>query len=399
MLTPATFDPIPELRLKDGRLRLLVLANFDLYYEAVDDPWFAARDQFSGSLDESGGQKADGMYYSRQVIEVVACSSQRFVCFHPPNESAEMRCEAMPYFAHFELFEDYVQHATRDMSSEQASILRRLYYAAAHSDMTTPLADRGPAALLASQNSFGGIGSTSNNALKGQWIRELQNLFASGLLAFQTMSAGYVSDPYDLFPSKAPASAEDAWMCSNQIVISNTSASFSVVGLSLIFGLGILVLLIAFLSENIAWACAGRKSKPWHFMSEWNALGFLQLQRFAYGARGLGVWSGDDQVPIELEGQTCVVPRRRLPDNEMAGLQSTDETKQFSEDTSEQLVEQLVAIDGHQHTPDESEGLGSEACRTTSHTSHDYFNLEFVSDFADASDLVDAVYIRAYHRP
>lgn len=396
MLSPSTFIPIPELWIKNGRLRLLILANFDLYYEAIDDPWFAASEHFPRGSDNNGHSTGRELFYSRQVLQVIACYTTRYLCSSAKNGSNEAECEDMHYSSLVQDLDEFVLPASQNMSREQTSVLRRVLYAIEGADMAKTLQYQGSTALLASQNSKVGFSLASNDVMNGQWIREVQGLFATVLLNFQTMSAGYVSDPYNLLPSKAPVAEEDIWMCSNQIVNSTTSASFSVAGLVSIFSLGLILLVVAFFSENIAWACRGKRDKPGYFMSEWNALSFLQLQRLAYEGRGLGVWSGEGEVPIELEGQAFDVPRweGRTTSEDYSTDVELASGKQFSENTSKQLV----AIDVHQRKLIESEDLGTEAGGTTSYTSHDYLGIELGSNTACVSDLLDAVCSVSYYR-
>lgn len=387
----ASFIPIPELWLQEGRLRLLILANSDLYEEAIDDPWFAATEHLRGS-----DQKL--YYYSRQVLQVVACSTIRSICDYPTYTTTEMHCESAPEFAPVEYFPATLR-PNGDSSSEivQESIRDRILYALAGSDLSITLQKQNAAALSASKYSVSGVSLASKNDFSGQWIKELQVLLANGLLNFQTMSAGYVSDPHNLFPNKALASSRDNWMCSHQIVISKTSASFSVVGIALIIGIGVIVLILAFCGEKIAWACGGKHPLPWFFMSEWNALSFLQLQRLAYEARGLGVWSGEGEIPVELDGPTFTVPKRKeckLPEHHMTGAKFTFDPKQYLQDTPEHMA--MISI--QQRSPNELNNSCTESGRTTDDTSYDDLDIEAVGDLAGASNVFDTSVDVVYHR-
>jgi hypothetical protein len=81
--------------------------------------------------------------------------------------------------------------------------------------------------------------------------------------------------------------------------VKNTAfTSFSVVGLVLLLGVGLLVILLSVFIEIMTGHIQRYTKRDPYSLVEWNTNGILQLQRLAYEELGLGQWDGcGDEIP------------------------------------------------------------------------------------------------------
>lgn len=130
----------------------------------------------------------------------------------------------------------------------------------------------GGAALLAQSHCIGGICAPLPD---DQWTLEFKNVFKARLISMQRMSLDMVTGPSNPIyaPFWAPPTAEDSWMCENQIVVHDDYTSFSMLAIILILGLGFIIVgLDLFLEFTLP---QGQRPRA----KEWQALSMLQLHR------------------------------------------------------------------------------------------------------------------------
>ena len=175
----------------------------------------------------------------------------------------------------------------------------------------------GPVALVASnfveEQEFFWSPPLPNN----QWQAEVANWFSIGLAHTQRLFIATYRKPNQKIqldywlPFPASAKSENTW-CNSQKVHSAEYTTFSVLGLGLNFGVGIVVLfagyLLPFIVPRLQARRARRRGKISVAQEQWFMNGSLQLQRIAYEAHGVGDWEGrESTVPITA-GLTEFIP-------------------------------------------------------------------------------------------
>ena len=135
-----------------------------------------------------------------------------------------------------------------------------------------------------------------------------------GVIQIQTVEfvAGPSNPAYYQYIEAAPE--DQQWMCTNQIVQRQDYASFSVLGLSIIVGVGGLIILL-----NVLKSACGRRIQEHsvhgrHRNLEWRLDSNIQLQRLAYQNAGLiDDWKDlETAVPVPVKAQKYGLPL--LPD-------------------------------------------------------------------------------------
>lgn len=100
-----------------------------------------------------------------------------------------------------------------------------------------------------------------------------------------------------------------------QKIRSKDHTSFSVVGLGVTFGVGLLLVLLSYLLDPIMTCLQRRRGIAEYKRLKWSTDAFLQLQRLAYEGAGQGTWSyADGDVPVTkkddmLAGLNLMDPR------------------------------------------------------------------------------------------
>ena len=107
-----------------------------------------------------------------------------------------------------------------------------------------------------------------------------------------------------------PPSDDEKWMCTNQIVQRQDYASFNVLGLSIIIGVGGLIIVL-----NMLKTLCGRRIQEHSVRGrqrnlEWRLDSAMHLQRLAYQNAGLiDEWKGlDAPVPVPVKAQKHGLP-------------------------------------------------------------------------------------------
>ena len=117
-------------------------------------------------------------------------------------------------------------------------------------------------------------------------------------------------------------------MCSNQIVRRNDHTSFSVLGLSIILGVGFVVGFVCLILQKVMKVL--RKNKK--LEQTWTELGLLQLQRRVLEMDNPNTWQGDGDVPTASTEHMFEMPLRpsRSPNDEENQLLVTGGTGPLS---------------------------------------------------------------------
>lgn len=84
--------------------------------------------------------------------------------------------------------------------------------------------------------------------------------------------------------------------------------SFSVLWMSLVFAVGLLLIILSLSLGSLCRLIQKRAGKLWYPLAEWNSNSCLQLQRLAFEELGVGQWKGCDQYVPFTEEHTDVEP-------------------------------------------------------------------------------------------
>jgi hypothetical protein len=125
-----------------------------------------------------------------------------------------------------------------------------------------------------------------------QWIQESNHLFSLTLNTVQRFITEFATGPPSPYSQYTAGWIDEhpsfEFLCNNQIIRSPNFTSFSVLGISLIFGLGGLTICSSLCLEPIV-AHFQRKYKTGLFQQvRWQLDGKLQLQHIAFEEAGLG---------------------------------------------------------------------------------------------------------------
>ncbi|CAK4034500.1 Hypothetical predicted protein [Lecanosticta acicola] len=269
-----SFIPIPELNRTDAEVVLLFLANKAFYTSPVADPWFDARVPIGLNISVGKGYDFD-MYSPRQSVAVLGCTDKTEIC--NPLIDGGLNCTAIP--AH--LFTDNldVLNQQLNLTSQQFSILKRFSDPLTNS-IDTSFAENGDGGLLAGDltDNYISAGLPDN-----QWILELQNWFVIFLTMVQIRVSDYVGgfdnpqfNRYIVAPTP-----DEQWMCSNQVAQRDDYASFSVLGLVIIFCLGHAIMILNLLLGRVNFVWLKRMKGNEYRAAQWKAMELLELQRAA----------------------------------------------------------------------------------------------------------------------
>jgi len=144
------------------------------------------------------------------------------------------------------------------------------------------------------------------------WHREVQNWMKTALSIAQASTLAFARVPeFDMGPGISalehvvpPAEPAAQLLCHRMMARSKQHTSFSALGLSVLIGLGILLITLSLILPDTVACLQTRMSKGMHKRREWVESNSFQLQRMA--AEGLGVknWERlDEDVPILPSGQ------------------------------------------------------------------------------------------------
>jgi hypothetical protein len=172
------------------------------------------------------------------------------------------------------------------------------------------LNDLDTAALLA-VDQVEGISTLSTALPPDQWTKEVIHWVQINLANMQRRTVNFVLGPTSSEAQKyviQPATDLERDLCSQQMIFSPTSMSFTVFGVALILVAGALLILLDFLLPTLV-GCIQRKTKKGlRCGEEWAIESTLQLQRMAFERDDQGTWSGiESSVPVTAYGEKLVL--------------------------------------------------------------------------------------------
>jgi hypothetical protein len=147
--------------------------------------------------------------------------------------------------------------------------------------------DVGSANLLASAHCWF---ETCDALPDNQWQLEFSRYFNTWVTNLQISSLVFVTGPLDPVyqPYWLPASPEDSWMCSNQIIVRSDYLSFSVLGVALIISIGGVIILLNISLDRVLGYLRKERGDA---AKEWQHMSLFQMQRVALEGCQLGSWT------------------------------------------------------------------------------------------------------------
>lgn len=283
-------------------ISLFIIINNAGYDDPVEDPWFNAT-RFQNE-----------QYSSEQIIQVLGCSSEYSIC--RPQISGSFLCGHITDTS-ASIPTVYSGDEKIDFNAVQNTLLPRFTAATTRNAMSYVPQFLGADSLLASSYVYQW---SSLDLPDDQWTVELSNWFSTSLISLQLFSASYVQSDTPQWSSfsKVSPSAEEKWMCSNQIVRRDDHTSFSVLGLSIVLGVGCIIILISLILKKLVNRIQPTTKENLVRTQFWTELGLLQLQRkvLEISNPGAARWVGEGDVPTAPSGEDLEMdlrPSPRLP--------------------------------------------------------------------------------------
>lgn len=270
----STFSPIRELQQQDKALTLIFLTSNAKYCGPVTDPWFDAQicDAKWEGEDWTTCQKA-------YPVSTLGCTEESTLCVGDSNRCTRLRVDGYPYL---NKQMPGIPNITQELglNPRQAAIATRIQQATYRTSFASMIQVLGGSSMLA----FGNYVSCAPVLPHDQWTKEIQNWFAMFLVNLQLFNAQFVTGWQ--FPGinkyVTPPPDDEGWMCNAQIVRSPLYASFSVLGLVLIFLLGGVLLVLRVCTPYIVHKLQPSKSLNGHRTTSWDELSLIELASQAF---------------------------------------------------------------------------------------------------------------------
>ncbi|KAE9363828.1 hypothetical protein N431DRAFT_564404 [Stipitochalara longipes BDJ] len=292
------------------------LSNNAQYYTFDDDLWLPAHQATTSVTGSPDGNITNVTTFSLDNdVNVLACTEQLQIC-NPNRRINEVECTpmlALNVLADWYINANnsgYLQNVVDN--EEQLTTTSLLLYALNWAHLYQLLGDFNKSPLLLNnyQQQLASLGLADD-----QWLLEANHLFALTLNTIQRYITEFATgppSPYSQYTSGwLAANPIFKPLCNSQIIRSPNFTSFSILGISLIFGLGGLTICVSLCMESVVGYFQRRWRRGLFQQLRWRLDGKLQLQRMAFEEAGLGIWQGGaDQVPTTVvKGQKIVMPQ------------------------------------------------------------------------------------------
>ena len=317
----SAFKPVAPLVRNDADVSVLFLSSNGVRFkQPTDDPWFSAHKPGAQALvtpnATAGNTSAADVFYGDMPAQVLGCARQFQYC--NPSLPESSRCTplgtAAPNMSRIaELWttdaERHLIQAVVSRISSQTFVEEVIKYL-------------GTSALTARSKLMTGLqGPLPVN----QWQTEIEHWHAVSSATLQASMVEVALGPKDqalLSFLNKPVSETDKYLCANQVgylseslpnkdcanndqkILSTNFASFSVLGLGILLGLGAIIILISYTLETIIGLVQQRFGTHKYGLLEWKINATSQLQRLAHEALGFGTWSkAADAFPVTEKGE------------------------------------------------------------------------------------------------
>lgn len=288
----------------------LIFASFyGEYTEPSDDLWLSAHQPMTRQLYVDDDTEVTVTYYGPdQPFSVLACVEQFQFCNPASTSNSTSRCTTP---ASGTQISDYAtnQDSFRRVFDNEHQVATALAFGIAlDAASINSVVVRAPpvpilaASLITAQDSLPPAPS--------QWILETENWFQIGLAAMQRLTVEYISGPPAQYAEYVVEDEKNhdaglKWLCGNQKIRRNDYTNFSTLAISIIFGMGLLIIGVSLYLETFVGYVRQRWRKGRWKQRAWWAEGTLQLQRRAFEGMGVRDWEfGEwDRVPVTRKGK------------------------------------------------------------------------------------------------
>ena len=287
----AAWIPAPELNRTDADVSLFFLAGGDVSYTAaVDDPLFAAHDNFTvGNLT---------IYGSDRDITILGCIDQHQFCNLNPK-AGNQACT--PLTGSNLVSNSFLHRNTLGFSNLQLAITALIYFDITSDSIFDSVL--GPSSLLASSTLNADIQLPLPN---NQWQIEVSNWFNIALAKLQNAITQYASGPPAPMTGSSitpPGNVFEKVLCYSQKVRqSQGHTSFSLLAVVIVLVVGGIIIITAVFIDSLVGFIQRKMRRGIHKATQWSLDEKLQLQRMAYEKGDIGRWQNcDGKVPITMD--------------------------------------------------------------------------------------------------
>ncbi|PVH91992.1 hypothetical protein DM02DRAFT_701991 [Periconia macrospinosa] len=267
--------PSQEFYRTDANLALIWLfPNHVLSLDPIDDPFFG--------FHATNSSKELTFYEADNLVNVMACSDQGQLC---NVHSQGFQCTSLTSVTVLE--DEYFKLGLNPTQEATVRLITNLTH-----EIDDSIGGRGISALLASEMVMGLV---QDFLPKTQWMAEVRHWFSMGLVNLQYELAKYAIGPPSPLPKgvllQDPQTPQELNLCrSMKLPNPGQYQSFSILGLSTIFGVGALIIITSLIIEPLAHHAFTKFSIRNDFRRrQWSLDGKLQLQRMAYEHVGIGL--------------------------------------------------------------------------------------------------------------
>ncbi|OQU98126.1 hypothetical protein CLAIMM_03951 [Cladophialophora immunda] len=261
----------------DGNVTLFFLAqNVVDYKSKVDDPWFGAHQE----LNLSFGGVYSTVYQEDFPVTILGCLDQHQFCNprYPGFNGESTGCTALTSAT--KVYDDL---AGLKLNDYQSTTIWNLNESLVYANTWNAVNGRGASALQASNKMAGLLGT---GLPPTQWMTEVSGVVCVYLSSTAGQLSPNTSVGHDICRSQK-VSARDGYQ------------NFSVLGISIIIGVGTLIIIIGLTIDTIVgWMQTKFKRGEYRLLS-WELDDKLQLQRMAYEGAGWGPWKDHSGFPIK----------------------------------------------------------------------------------------------------
>lgn len=296
------FSPIAPLNRSDADVVLLALYNYAMYSQPVTDPWFQGIVNVSNRA--LGISNAGQSYLSNDNVTFLGTTTQYQFCYS--SDFAQSCTPLRGFYQNNPYYFNSSYHNFTGFNLNQRATAGLLTDAISLAHYSNTVISQGATILNAYQYVWQASGFTrlSSGLPSMQWKTEAFNFHNITLAGLQRVvlerpapqifdvRPGVSSLPFiDL--QTLPA---DARLCGAQKIRNPSYTSFSVLGLSLIIGIGGLIIAINFVISDIVFFVRRRFNRSQYKRIDWITGETLHLQRMVLESHGVGPWKGGEAV-------------------------------------------------------------------------------------------------------
>lgn len=295
----AAFEAIPPLSSPDRSLTLIFASFAGVFTESSDDLWIPAHiPQNLGTTADNGSIVETQYFTTEKPINVLACTEQHQLCNpNEPNNCTPLQSIDM-------LLGSNVSVNSVSKTDFQTSLANIIITAAWRASMYHTIGFLGYE-LLASNLAQGSI---SLPLPDDQWVQEVNNWNAISMNILQRFMVDTATGPSGINAAYTNGQADSdpglLEFCNSQIIQRSDFMNFSILAISLVFGLGGLVILLSLFLEDLVRWLRQKFQRGLYKQARWQLDATLQLQRMAFQGSGLGTWKGGaEDIPLTETGE------------------------------------------------------------------------------------------------